>query len=72
MVIGFDVFDITANNLVAEHTLDDATFRFFHFDADPNFNYFVCSANNSADSPEVKNTKGRLMLLSAAGKFALG
>ncbi|MGB5107985.1 MAG: hypothetical protein WBP29_04375 [Candidatus Zixiibacteriota bacterium] len=68
----FDVSDITAGSLLAEYTLDDASYRFFHFDTDPNFNYFVCSANNSADSPEVKNTKGRIMLLSAGGNLLWG
>ncbi len=68
----FDVYDISAGNMVAQHTMDDAAYRFFHFDADPNFNYFVCGASNAADSPEIKNTKGRIMLLSAGGNLLWG
>ncbi len=67
-----DVYDITANTRLAEHSLDDAAYRFFRFDADPNFNFFVCGASNSADSPEAKNTKGRVMLLGAGGNLLWG
>lgn len=67
-----NVFDITANSRLAEHTLDDAAYRFFRFDTDPNFNYFVCGASNSADTPEARNTRGRIMLLGAGGNLLWG
>lgn len=67
-----DIYQIAANNLLAEYTLDDATYRFFRFDADPDFHYFVCGANNSADAPETRNTKGRIMLLGSSGDLLWG
>ncbi len=67
-----DVFDLQKNSLIAEYTLDDSAYRFFHFDTDYNFNYFVCGANNSADPPETKNTKGRIMLLGATANLLWG
>jgi hypothetical protein len=67
-----NVYDLVQNSSLVDYTLDDPSYRFFHFDADPNFNYFVCGANNSGDSPETKNTKGRIMLLSAGGSLLWG
>ncbi len=67
-----DIFDIATNSLLAEHSLDDAAYRFFRFDAAPDFNYFVCGASNSADAPETKNTRGRVMLLGAGGNLIWG
>jgi hypothetical protein len=67
-----EVFDLKAGSSIAAYALDDSAYRFFHFDTDSNFSYFVCGANNSADPPEIKNTKGRIMLLGAAGNLMWG
>lgn len=58
-----EVFDLQARRLLSEFTPAEKEFRFFHLDVDPEMKLLLASANNSADQPEQRNTRGKVYLL---------
>jgi hypothetical protein len=61
-----EILDLTNRTTLGKLSVANTPFQLFHFDSDPNFNFFVCGANNSADSPDRRNTVGKVMLLNAS------
>jgi hypothetical protein len=63
-----EVVDIDSNRNVWQYALKDSNFQFFHFSADPSFSYFICATDNAADAPEIRNSRGSVMLLNSKGE----
>ena len=57
---------------LAEHTLDDSAFRFFRFDADPNFNFFVCGAEQLRRFTRISKHQGSNNAPWCRGQLTMG
>lgn len=64
-----ELVDLDSNRNVWEYPISDSNYQFFHFDSDSSFSYFVCGTNNSNDAPEIRNSRGAVMLLDSRGQL---
>ncbi|MFH2057101.1 MAG: hypothetical protein ABIJ61_14170, partial [bacterium] len=64
-----DLIDLPTGTTSWRWTVADEAYRLVSLAAAGDFSRFLCSSNNSADRPEVRDSRGKVYLLGADGQL---